>query len=72
VNNLIIYSYAVKFIEKEKYTKTRLEESIRIIQIQWLWKKKKCSLAYKHDKIKISIKKLRKIKRNIAKVFIYF
>jgi hypothetical protein len=61
-------NYAVRFIETEKYSRVRLEESVRILQLQWLFKKKKCTSSYRYEKVKYCIKKLRNVRRKLAKV----
>lgn len=55
------------FNTREHYIKKRLFNAVRIIQLQFLYKKGKCSFRYKTNIIRVCIKKLRKYKREIAK-----
>ena len=59
--------YAVRFIREEGYVRQRFEAAVTILQVQWLWKHQKCSAFYRHNTIKKCIKKLRKLRRKLAK-----
>lgn len=57
----------MRYIEREKLYKQRLAEAVRIMQVNWLFKRGKCSEYYRHNQIKKSVKVLRNLKRQLSK-----
>mmetsp|Transcript_2408 Transcript_2408/g.3502 ORF Transcript_2408/g.3502 Transcript_2408/m.3502 type:complete len:580 (+) Transcript_2408:167-1906(+) len=59
---------ASEYFSKKKLARTRFEECIRILQVQWLSKKGKCSEYYRHNQIKRAVKKLFMFRRLWMKI----
>jgi hypothetical protein len=58
--------YAARYLQQEKFLKSRLEECVRILQIQWLWKKRKCTDFYHHNVLRRSLMRLKKVRTKLA------
>lgn len=59
---------AVEFLQKERAQKKRLIAAMRILQVQWLFKKGKCTTNYRHNTIRSCIKDLQRTKKILYKL----
>jgi len=59
---------AVHYLKREKYMKLRLTEAVRILQVEWLYRKKKCSLNYRHNKVRTSTRRIQGLRRQLLKL----